>query len=77
MAKKAVTTEDLARMVKEGFDNTATKGELGLLRVETKDGLNEVKRRLDRIEYKMIEKHEHRIEMLEERVKEIGSALSI
>ena len=73
MAKKAVTTEDLARMVKEGFDNTATKGELGLLRVETKDGLNDIRRRLDRIE----QKHEHRLELLEERVKEIGSAISI
>jgi hypothetical protein len=83
MAKKT-TIEDLAVMVKKGFDNTPTKsefealdGKVELLRIDMKDGFSEVKRRFDRIENIILAKHEHRIEMLEERIKEISSALSI
>lgn len=86
MTKKTTTIDDLAIMVKKGFDNTATKAELEplatkeelhSLKIDMKDGFNDVKRRLDRIEHIILAKHEHRIEMLEERIKEIGSALSI
>ena len=59
--KKKITMEDLAVMIAKGFEKTATKGELELVRVElkqdiknleksTNEGFDRVESRLDGLE---------------------------
>jgi polyhydroxyalkanoate synthesis regulator phasin len=68
MKKKNITTEDLARMVKKGFDGTDKKID---------KGFKEVNDRLDRIENIMLKQHSKRIETLEKRMHRLEGVLAI
>lgn len=60
MAKKHVTIEGLARMIKKGFDETATKTQVFGLEKQA----DKVEGRLDKIEYRL-DKIEGRLENIE------------
>ena len=64
MAKKNVTTEDLAVMVKKGFDSVDKRF----------DGIDD---RLDRIEKLILADHKRRIERLEDQVKDLRDLLAV
>ena len=68
MRKKNITIEDLARMVKRGFDGTDKKIE---------KGFKEVNIRLDRIENFILKQHSQKIEFLEKRIHRLEEALAI
>lgn len=64
MAKKSVTIEDLAVMVKKGFDSVDKRF----------DGMDD---RLDRIEKLILADHKRRIERLEDQVKDLRDLLAV
>ncbi len=70
MEEKNVTTEDLARMIKKGFDETAKKDEVN-------QRFNKVEDRLEGIEKLLIADHRQRIERLEVDVKELRELLAV
>ncbi len=86
--KKKITIEDLARMVKRGFDETAKKEEVDKrfseVVTEMKGRFDGVGRRfdaiddrLDRIEKLILADHKKRIEKLELEVKELKELLAV
>lgn len=92
MPKKKITIDDLARMVKEGFDETARKDELAALRGDVDSLSGDVgsfqkwtMRRFDAIDtdLKTIKKHltgvvyRNEFEKLETRVKDIEDLLAV
>ena len=68
MRKKIITIENLAGMVKRGFDGTDKKIERGFKKVNT---------RLDRIENFNLKQHSQKIEFLEKRISRLEEALAI
>ena len=68
MRKKNITIENLAGMVKRGFDGTDKKIE---------KGFKEVNIRLDRIENFILKQHSQKIESLEKRILRLEEALAI
>jgi len=68
MRKKIITIENLAGMVKRGFDGTDKKIERGFKKVNT---------RLDRIENFILKQHSQKIEFLEKRISRLEEALAI
>jgi len=62
MTKRKVTIEDLAGMVKRGFDGVDKR---------VKDLRDEMNDRFDRIEKLILADHKRRIERLEEQVKDL------
>jgi len=64
MGKRKVTIEDLAVMVKKGFDGVDKRF----------DGVDD---RLDRIEKLILADHKRRIERLEEQVKDLRDLLAV
>ena len=68
MRKKNITIENLAGMVKRGFDGTDKKIERGFKKVNT---------RLDRIENFILKQHSQKIEFLEKRINRLEEALAI
>jgi len=68
MKKKNIAIEDLARMVKTGFDGTDKKIEKGFKEVNT---------RLDRIENFILKQHSQKIEFLEKRMHILKEALAV
>jgi len=68
MKTRKITIEDLARMVKKGFDGTDNKIE---------KGFKEVNIRLDRIENFILKQHSQKIEFLEKRIHRLEEALAI
>lgn len=77
MANKRITTDDLAGMVKKGFDgvdknfkNTASKTDV--LSLEKK-----IDRRFDKVEKILIEEQNRKIERLESRVDYLENILSL
>ncbi|MEK7477795.1 MAG: hypothetical protein AAB645_00295 [Patescibacteria group bacterium] len=77
MVKKKVTIEDLAMMVKNGFDHTASKEELGEFRQEANERFKKVDTQLGRIENILFAAHDRRIDNLEDRVRQVLTALKI
>lgn len=71
MVKKQITIEDLAGMVKRGFDGVDKQFEQVAKRFDVVD------ERLDRIEKLILVSHNRRIERLEEEVKEIKNLFAI
>jgi hypothetical protein len=61
MAQKNMTIETLAEMINEGFKSTASK-----------EDIQRVEVRLDRIENLLIEEQRRKIENLEMRMKKLG-----
>jgi len=68
MRKKNITIENLAGMVKRGFDGTDKKIERGFKEVNTC---------LDRIENFILKQHSQKIEFLEKRINRLEEALAI
>ena len=77
MKKKTTTIDDLARMVKKGFDGTSSKTDLITTKIEMKKGFAEINKRLDRIENLILIDHKRRIERLEFEVKELKELLAV
>jgi len=77
MNNKEITTEELARMIEKGFDETAKKE-----KVDSQFGgmnlrFDKVEDRLERIEKLVLADHKRRIEKLEEEVKELRELLAV
>jgi hypothetical protein len=70
MKKKDITIEDLARMVKNGFEETAKRNEVNS-RFDT------VENRLDKIEKLILADHKRRIERLENEMEELKELFAI
>jgi hypothetical protein len=66
MAKTNITIEKLAEMINEGFKSTASK-----------EDIQRVEVRLDRIENLLIEEQRRKIENLETRMKKLEDALAV
>lgn len=74
MAKKHITIEQLATMVKRGFDdvtqNMARKGDVNRQ-------FGEVREHLERIEDLILKDHKHRIERLEREMKQLRDLFAV
>lgn len=68
MKTRGTTIEELARMVKKGFDETDKKIEKGFKEINT---------RLDRIETFILKQHSQKIEYLEKRINRLEEALAM
>jgi hypothetical protein len=66
MAQKKITIETLAEMINEGFKSTASK-----------EDIQRVEVRLDRIEHLLLEEQKRKIENLETRMKKLEDALAV
>ena len=87
MPKKNTTIEDLARMVKKGFDDTASKSDIKGLRSdieelksyvgELKLDVKDVKNRLDNIERLILKQHGERIINLERRMSRMEEMFAV
>lgn len=85
MPKKGITIDDLARMVKEGFDETARKDDLMVLQSDVASFQKWTMRRFDLIDtdLKIIKKQldrvvfRHEFEKLETRVKDLEDLLAV
>lgn len=67
-----MTIDELARMVAKGFESTATKQDLEVLRSEFKKGMKNIDERLEDIDHRLggIEhNHTRRIENLEDKIR--------
>ena len=71
MSKKETTIDDLAIMVKHGFDGVDKRFN------EVDKRFNEVDKRFDRLERLILVDHRQRIERLEEKVADIRGLLAI
>jgi len=80
-----VTNEELARMIKDGFDNTVTKQDMAAVKqdmvavkqdvsvlrqdmAEVKGRITAVEAKLDRALYKELDRYEHWIRLLAEKI---------
>jgi len=70
MVKKNITTEDLARMVQKGFEETAKRDEVN-------SRFDIIENRLDKIEKLILADHKRRIERLEDEMKELKELFAI
>lgn len=79
MPKKNMTIEDLARMVKKGFDETATKNETATKAqiVKVEERLNNIERRLDNIEKLILRQHSEQIKNLERRIQRMEEMFAL
>ena len=77
MKKKNITIEDLARMVKIGFEETAKRKEVNSRFNEVDSRFNTVENRLDKIEKLILADHRKRIERLEFEVKELKDLFAL
>jgi len=84
MKDKNITIEDLAGMIKRGFDETATKTEMNQRFEEIDERFDKVDKRFDKIDDRLekIEKliladHKRRIEKLENQMQEMRGLLAI
>jgi archaellum component FlaC len=77
MKKRNITIEDLARMVKNGFEETAKRKEVNSRFNEVDSRFNIVENRLDKIEKLILADHKRRIERLEFEVKELKDLFAI
>jgi biopolymer transport protein ExbD len=66
MAKTTITTDQLAKMINEGFKTTATK-----------EDINRVEVRLDRIGHLLLAEQKREIEDLKTRMKRLEDALAV
>ena len=70
---QSLPSEDLARMINEGFKTTATKEDIKQ-RTRRLDGIES---RLGRIENLLLEEQKRKIENLETRMKKLKDALAV
>ena len=77
---KKITIDDLAVMVKNGFDKTSTKEQVEKLEYRTNKvevRLEKVEKKLDKIENLITDDHHKRIEKLESRVDYLENMLAL
>ena len=74
MTKKRITIEDLASMVKHGFDDVTSKM---ARKVEVDREFGEVREQLERIEKLIFADHKRRIERLEGEMKDLRDLLAV
>lgn len=85
MAKRKMTIDDLARLVKEGFDETARKSDFMALRSDMGSFQKWTMRRFDRVDedFRMVKRqlpglvNRLEFEKLETRVKDIEDLLAV
>ena len=79
MASKKTTIEDLARMVKIGFDETAKKDETATKTqmIKVQDRLDSIESRLDNIEKLILRQHSEQIKGLERRVNRLEEMFAV
>jgi E3 ubiquitin-protein ligase DOA10 len=70
MAKKNITIDQLAEMIHEGFNSTASKDDITALE-------NRLTTRLDRIEHLILEEQKRKIADLEQWMKKLEDALAV
>ncbi len=71
MAKKNITIDDLAVMVKKGFDETAKKKEVDERLGRIDERLGRVEEKIDNIEKLILKQHTFEIQELKKRVRRI------
>lgn len=74
--KKEVTIDELAMMIQKGFEETASKKELGSLEIVINQRFDKVDKRLDKIEFHT-NTHERRIEILEDKMRMVSTKLGL
>lgn len=77
MVKKAMTIDDLAGMVKRGFDETAKKTEMNARFEAVDERFDGIDKRLDRIENLLIRAHDNRITELEDSMRLVKTKLGV
>ena len=70
MKSKSITIDDLAGMIKKGFDETAKREAVDLR-------FDKIDERLEKIEKLILADHKRRIEKLEIEVKELKELLAV
>lgn len=70
MANKNMTIDELAMMIKRGFDETSKK-------IEVNERFDIIEGRLDKIEKLILADHKRRLEKLEEEMKELRGLLAL
>ena len=70
MAQQRTTIEELARMINEGFKDTASKEDMKAME-------GRLAARLERIEHLLLEEQKRKIEELEQRMKKLEDALAV
>ena len=73
MPKKQITTDQLAVMIKRGFDDTAKKKDLD----EVKFQVGHIEERLENIEKLLLKQHSFQIQNHEKRLKRIESLMAV
>ena len=77
MENKEITIEDLARMIQEGFRETAKKEEVNTQFKEVNVRFDKIENRFEKIEKLLLAEHQRRIEKLETEVKELRELLAV
>lgn len=77
MAKKNITTNDLAKMVNRGFEKTSTVEQLNNLKEWTSGRFDKIDKRFDKIEDILLEEQNRKIEKLESRVEYLENMLNL
>lgn len=76
--KKGITVDELAIMVQRGFEDTASKTDTAskadIARIDSR--LSGIDVRLDRIENLLLRGHDNRIELLEDKMRMVQTALA-
>lgn len=75
--EKNITINELAVMIKKGFDETAKQADMDLRFDKVDKRFDRVEARLDRIEKFLLEDHRIRIEHLELQIKEFREAIAL
>jgi hypothetical protein len=77
MPKRKMTIEDLAGMVKRGFDETSTKRDLESVRKDLKKDIHGLDTRMKNVEHLLLKQHSDQLRGLESRVKRLEEMYSI
>ena len=74
---KKTTLDDLARMMKKGFDETATKREMFRGFDEVNERLNKIEKRVGRLDAAIFVDHKRRLEKLESDIELLKDVVGV
>ncbi len=77
MANKKITIDQLAVMINNGFEKTATKDQLFDVEKKFEKRFNDVDKRFDKIENILFEDQNKKIEKLEMRIEYLENSLNL
>lgn len=77
MARKNTTIENLASMVKRGFDETGRKLDETAKKKDVDERFNRVEERLETIEQLMLKQHSFEIHELKKRMKRVEDLFAL